>query len=375
MRNLLKYEFQKFIYNKKNFAVIIALIVFLSGLIFYYHQLDQEYPSTMSTKMWEIADYSKLMVKSMDITSKFMKEEKQKQAYEEQKQFWYRFNTKTLNLVNAYKHDNYRDMTFIENEIAWNELLLEGLNKGYNMNNVTNESIVEIQEKITQDQYILENNVEIAHSPYETNFINLFNLIFTGYSTLLLAFFFLLLAFDINSAEFENGSYKIMYSGKDPATKIIHAKMVFSFLLVLFYLLLIVAVFVVAGIMFGLGDPIYPYPVGMITHPSFLICLIMLLLYFIALLSLSAIILYVSYKTYSSSVTLVVTITAYMMILVFRQIFDFKWLYSYIPFCYPFVRDIIQAEGVWLCVIFGIAISFLLLNLCSKNMKKRDIFV
>lgn len=375
MRNLLKYEFQKFIYNKKNFAVIIAFIVFLSGLIIYNHRLDQEYSNTMSTRMWEIADYSKLMVKSMDITSKFMKEEKQVQAYEEQKQFWYKFNTKTLNLVNAYKHDDYRNMTFIENEIAWNELLLEGLNKGYNMNNVTSDRIVNIQEKITQDQYILENKIEIPHSPYETTFFNLFNLIFTGYSTLLLAFFFLLLVFDLNTAEFENGSYKIMYSGKDPVTKIIKAKMVFSFLLVLFYLFLILAVFVIAGIIFGLGDSIFPYPVGMNTYPSYYICLIMLVLYFVALLSLSAIILYVSYKTYSSSVTLVVAITAYMMILVFQQVFDFQWLYSYIPFCYPFVRDIIQAEGVWLCVIFGLVISFLLLNLCCKNMKKRDIFV
>lgn len=375
MINLFRYELQKFIYNKKNTVILISLILFLTGFIVYNNQLDKQYPIDMSEKLEDIADYSNKTAKGITMSMTNIPEGEYKQQLEVQHDYWLKLYTKSLVLVNGYKYDGYQNADFLKTEIVWNELLLEGMENGYNLDVVTRDTKKTIQEQISKDQYILNNKVKIPHSPYECNFLNLFKLVFTGYTTLFLLFLFLLMVFDISAVEFETGSYKIMYSSKESIKKIILTKLAFSIFLIIFFLLIMTIVFAAAGFVFGFGDPNYPYPVLPDIFPLYFIILTLLPLYFIALLVLSCMILFISYITYSSSVTLVVMITSYMMVIVFQQIFNFDWLYPYIPFCYPFNREIIQVHGTWVCSGIGIVLSLFLMIICIKSMSKRDILV
>lgn len=375
MKNLLKYEFQKFIYNKKNLVIIVSIIISLISFVGYNHYLDQQYSINMKNEMLEIANYSSKTAKGIEISMKNLEEGEQKEQLREQKQFWADLNSKSLILVNYYIFDSYQEIEFIKSEILWNKLILKGMEKKYNLDRVTRESKNTIKEKISKSQYIIDNEVKVPNSPYECNFFNLFNLIFMGYPTLVFTFFFLLLIFDITTTEFENGSYKIMYSTKESITKIVSVKAITSLILVFSYILLIITIFSLTGLIFGFGTFSYPYSVDTQIFQIGIMVIFMLLLYTVSLITLSGMVLLISYITNSSSVTLVVMIMAYMMVIIFQQIFEFQNLYAYIPFCYPFVREIIQENGIMVCSSIGIIVFIVIVFVCMKYMKGKDLLV
>ena len=74
-------------------------------------------------------------------------------------------------------------------------------------------------------------------------------------------------------------------------------------------------------------------------------------------------------------VTLVTILSCYMMVIVFQQILDYRWLYPYIPLCYPFNKDIIQYHGTIQSIIIGLAVSFVFIEISIRSLKRKDITV
>lgn len=375
MKELLLYEFKKFIYNKKNIVIFCIMLIFLGGFIVYNDYQDKKYPDVMYRQMSEANDYASKRVQSLSISDSYSNDENEKEDLQKQKEYWSKLSDTSSILAGEYMMDKNQSVDFVQDEIKWNQIVLEGIHANYNMTPITRDSEKTIKNKIENDQYIIDHQLEILNSPYSCNTLNLFNLLFSDYVGLFLMFLFILLIFDIAPSEFENKSYKILYSSHHARATVFCSKLIFSLFVILAFLMLIAIVFTISGFFFGFGDFVYPYSVYPDIYPFGKAVALLFIIFFIGLLCLTGMIQFLSYWTYSSSVTLVTILSIYMMVIVFQQIFDFRWLYPYIPFCYPFNKDIIQYHGTIICCIIGLITTFLLSVISIKLLDKRDITV
>lgn len=375
MTQLFKYELKKFIYNKKNIVVVLATLLFLGMFIAYNDYQDQQYPNKMYTEMTNASVYSSKMVKNIETSMKYMEEGTKKEEFKQQKKFWDNLSTSSLILSSGYMKKDYKNEDFVKEQIEWYHLVLDGRKKNYDLDPISRLTIRTIKEQIQKDQYIVDNHIEIMNSPYSCNSLNLFNLLFSDYVGLFIAFPFLLLVFDIVAIEFENSSYKSLYTSNYSRSTILISKTIFIGLLIIAYIAMISSVFFISGFKFGFGNTIYPYAVYPEIYPFYQAVFLMLAIFVMALMSLSAITIFISSWTFSSSVTLVTILSCYMMVIVFQQILDYRWLYPYIPLCYPFNKDIIQYHGTIQSIIIGLAMSFVFIEISIRSLKRKDITV
>lgn len=373
MKSLFRYEWHKFLFHKKNRALLFLLVMFLVGFIGVHYQKDQNYPVDMEETMFKNAEIARGNAKMASAASTYLTNEEEIRELEKESDYWNELSGICTLLQADYSNASHHTVSFLRNEADWYRMVIEGRKQGYNVDSITLWSDKTLHEKLSVNQYLIQKKLTPQNSPFECNFFNLINLLCSDYYPLLLTAIFLLMVFDICSSEFENGTYKTLYTTSISRVNILKAKFLFMLTLSVLYILLILFIFQAAGLLFGIGSPDYPYLVNSVISTILKADGYMLLIFFANLLFLIAILVGISYMIHSSSVCLAFVIILYAVVVIYRQVFDFASLYSFIPACYIFNKEIIQYHGTGICLFISIVCAATVLPITGKCFSKQNL--
>lgn len=373
MKALYRYELHKFIFQKKNGVLIILLLLFLTGFIAMNYQKDQAYPEDMKNRMMDYAETARDSAKMASTAAIYLNDPTEIRKLEEEAEFWNKFSGVCSVLQADYSDRNHHSLDFLHKEATWYRMISEGREQGYNTDQITQWNDKTLQEKMKVNQYLIKENLSPLNSPFECNFFNLINLLFSDYYPLVLTMLFLLMVFDICSSEFENGTYKTIYATPVSRSMILKTKFLFMLSAMIVFILLILLVFGIAAIFFGMGSFTYPYLINSVISGIAKADGYLFVIFFSNLLFMMAVLVCLGYSTHSSSLSLAVVIVLYAVAVIYRQVFDFEYLYSYLPVCYIFNKEIIQYQGTWMSFLSSIGCCTALLPITGVYFSRQNL--
>lgn len=375
MKALFRYEFLRFYYQKKNWAIFLITLLLLTGFIGYNWYQDIHYVENRVEKLQEVVDIGARKVNAASMVASMSEDPQEKEKLTEEALLWQDINSRSYDLLAGYMYEENRTPSFLKEENAWVEQILKARKAGIDTSQVENRTDQELRDVIRKNEYIIKNNIEIPESPYHCSFFNLIGLLFTGYNPILLSMIFMLFVFDIFAAEFDNSSYKIMYSMKLRRKDVYAAKYITACGIAAGLLALIFAVFLIMSIFFGIGDMQYPVLAGEKIITIVQADILQFMTYLFGVLFFFAFLEITSYLSCSTVTTLTFSIALYVMLIMFAQMLDIKDMYAYIPFYTIYCSEILQSNGIISSICISIAGTILLYLIGNLVFNKKDIKV
>lgn len=256
--------------------------------------------------------------------------------------------------------------------MQWNDLLIEGKIKKYTIISYTTYSLDYLKKTQKEYRYLKKNHIPIKHSPYVCTTSNLAVNLSNHYLGAVLLILYFLLIFDIFK-EFDQGVYKILFTSKYDTLKIILTKVVFSIFLLIGFIGLIVLLFGVNTLIFGMGNTQYSFSVR--NHIYMESKILMYIIFITIAMSLFLIGIYtlISCLFKSTTTSLVITITLYLMVNLFSQ--NLHKINYFIGFLNVDMFSMLQQNKIFTICIINIVVLIVCVILSILLLKKRDLIV
>lgn len=247
MISLIVIEFKMFFRQRKNWLVLICLVL-LSTFFIHSHiklnQMNEEYRGILlSNNISHLQDAILRMTnESNEIYTNEIERLNQEITYMQKMQ-------------NALLMEDWNE--YLRNEIASERSELEGILSGSLVSSTT---VEELEESIAIKEILIDKNIKPIFTEYAMSSWNFIPLFLTGNTMFLIVFVIIYFASSIVASDFEKGTYKLVYNLPLSKLKIYLSKLitalainyawVFTFLLGCFGILSIIV---------GTGDGNYPY--------------------------------------------------------------------------------------------------------------------
>lgn len=368
MINLLKYEWKKFLYNKKNKIVfLLAFCSFIGYASFHIYQ-NHIFMQTKTEQFYKIRQNVQYDIENMSNYQFLAEKTEDKQYYGEILEY---FN-KLYNSANDLYRDYSNSTNSLNDLIRWNELLIEGKTKKYEINMYTNDSLEQLKKNKNELYYLKQNHIPIKESPYVCLSSNLIvNLSKFNLGFVILIFYFLLI-FDLFS-EFDCGAYKILYSSKNNFLGIVLSKVFFSILILLLLILMLALLVCLNSFVFGLGNMQYPYSIGTNIYQESTIIFYTFCIIASMCLFLIGVYTLISCLFKFTTTSVVLTITIYLMINLFGEYLSkFNYLIGFLNID---LFSMIQQNKVVLTCLMDISILVVCIILSTLIIQKKDLVV
>lgn len=257
---LIKLEWAKFAESRKNRLIVILLILFLLGIVFYNQieyknyfeiqersMIEQRYKAKGSLNFISLLKERDEAYKEKPNEILFLENEEKNSLLLE----YYYKDFKVEDSINILKTKNKKFENLIfgqENDFIKTEVL-----------KAREQTPITLMKYITQNNYIIDHEIEPIINPYDLNGVNFLLLLLKGYTPIILVIFTVLLSMDIFSSEMEEGSYKVYYTQPFSRNTIYWAKIISGLLFSLGVLIVsISAFFIVISLTNGIGEYYYP---------------------------------------------------------------------------------------------------------------------
>lgn len=341
MIHLLKFEFKKFFYKKKNLMLILILFLITVAFIFLNLTLDKSITKSKTLSIeYHIESVKSALLKVDSEISRLPS------------------NTKLKNIKNTYEFQlsllqsqhsalNSNDwIKVLESQIKIDKNLVKDIESGFTISPI---SVDEITDNININSILLEKKIKPINENSSMQFYNFLKLFLDSPLILILIIAIIIFTADTVSSEVENKTINLLLTQPISKRKIILSKILSSIFLMIFIMFsIILLAFLFLGFTQGFGDLNYPTRFltnGMIDYVSlgkFLLYLIpnfILLIIFTVVLSI-----FISTITNqaatSSSITILLTISTYMIIN-YRLLNKVAHL---IPFSYISLSSLLQGN-------------------------------
>lgn len=264
MFKLIESEWIKFTDNRKNRILILLLICYLVGLVFYYVKADKNYFSTMEK---ELRDQNIEAGQRLEIINMLEERNEEYEINPVEVEFLNTEKTTSFLLEYFYKEKdftNWRNKLEAENR-KFNNLIL-----GYE-NDFMNENVLaargqqptQLKQHIVRNEYLIENDIEPYPSPYKLNGIQFLTFLLEGYTPTIFIAFCVVLSIDTFLKEMEEGSYKLYFTQPYSRKRIYKSKLISTLLFVIAIIAAIILVFfIIISIVYGIGEGTYPQVIG-----------------------------------------------------------------------------------------------------------------
>lgn len=124
-------------------------------------------------------------------------------------------------------------------------------------------SIDQVNREIEYIDNLLQSNTSIIINPYALNGANFLKNFFTGSNLIVVLIFILLFVVDSYALELREDSYKTLYTSPIKRKTILLSKILASYMLVCFILLMVLAIaFMIISVIFGWGKLLYPLSIN-----------------------------------------------------------------------------------------------------------------
>ena len=368
MMNLLMYEWKKFIYNKKNKMVFLIILVSFIGYVSFHFYQNQIYMEKKVEQFYTIRQNIQYDIENMINYQSLVEKPEEKQYYGKKLEY---FN-KLYNSSNDLYCDYSNSINSLDDIILWNELLIEGKTKKYEINMYTNDSLEKLKKNKKELRYLEQNHIPIKESSYVCSSLNLIVNLAKLNLGFVIGIFYFLLIFDVFS-EFDCGTYKILYSTKDNYFKIILSKMIFSFFVLILFVAFIVLLFFFNFFTFGLGNIQYPFSIGTNVYSEIKIVIYIFLIIISMCIFLIGVYALISYLLKSTTTSLVVTITIYLIMNLAGEYFStFNYLIGFLNID---ISCMIQQNKVGLTCLMDIIVLVVCVIFSTLVLQKKDIVV
>lgn len=400
MHKLMNCEFNKFTKSKKNKLMLLVLIIYFISLMIIYTIANGKYFSKLERYMEEQQLHAEGHIRVINF---------QKQANEDQHleyeidplelEFWNIEKITSIQLKHLYKTNKNEDLKrILRVEIEKYENLLDGVEKGFISKaslDAREQSVSELKKQIILNNYLLENDIVPLESPYKLTGINFLVLLLKDANPMIIIILLSLFCIDVFLNEMEEGSYKLHFTQPFTRKKIFISKITTAILFtigIVFALILIM--FIILSLINGVGSGDYPQTIAEsnilfflgnnlgnlnnieITSSIHYIVLghIMLL---VLVISITIITLAISIFTNSSSSTLGILTSIFMMSFVLNTFGEEESLINlFYPLSYLNIDAVLNAQvksSYLLGLIVNLLICIILIILSYKVLMKRDL--
>lgn len=260
MFKIMKLEWVKFAESRKNRLIFILMFLFLLGSVFYNQIEYDRYFETQEKSMIEQRNKANA---SLRIIQMFIERVKEYKENPNEILFLENEEKSSLLLEYAYKDFKVEDsMNILELKNRKYENIIFGEENGFvkaKILKARGQTPIILKRYITQNDYIIDNEIKPIINPYDLNGVNFLFLLLKGYTPIILVIFTVLLSMDIFSSEMEEGSYKVYYTQPFSRRSIYWAKILSGSLFSLGALAILISLFfVVISLTKGLGAYYYP---------------------------------------------------------------------------------------------------------------------
>ena len=256
----MKLEWVKFVESRKNRLIFILMFLFLLGSVF-YNQI--EYDRYFETQVKTMVEQRNKANASLRIIQMFIERVKEYKENPNEVLFLENEEKSSLLLEYAYKDFKVEDsMNILELKNRKYENIIFGEENGFvkaKILKARGQTPIILKRYITQNDYIIDNEIKPIINPYDLNGVNFLYLLLKGYTPIILVIFTVLLSMDIFSSEMEEGSYKVYYTQPFSRRSIYWAKILSGSLFSLGALAILISLFfAVISLTKGLGEYYYP---------------------------------------------------------------------------------------------------------------------
>lgn len=260
MFKIMKLEWVKFVESRKNRLIFILMFLFLLGSVF-YNQI--EYDRYFETQVKTMVEQRNKANASLRIIQMFIERVKEYKENPNEVLFLENEEKSSLLLEYAYKDFKVEDsMNILELKNRKYENIIFGEENGFvkaKILKARGQTPIILKRYITQNDYIIDNEIKPIINPYDLNGVNFLYLLLKGYTPIILVIFTVLLSMDIFSSEMEEGSYKVYYTQPFSRRSIYWAKILSGSLFSLGALAILISLFfAVISLTKGLGEYYYP---------------------------------------------------------------------------------------------------------------------
>ena len=257
---IIKLEWVKFVESRKNRLIFILLFLFFLSIIF-YNQI--EYKNHFEIQERSMIEQRNKARGSLKIIQLLIENDKVYKENPNEILFFENEETNSLLLEYYYKDFKVEDsINILKTQNKKFENLIFGQENGFiktDLLKARGQAPINLMKHISQNNYIIDNEIEPIINPYDLNGVNFLLILLKGYTPLILVIFTVLLSMDIFSSEMEEGSYKLYYTQPFSRKTIYWAKILSGLLFSLGVLIaLISSFFVVISITHGIGKHYYP---------------------------------------------------------------------------------------------------------------------
>lgn len=368
MACLLKYEWKKFIHTKKNWLVFVLILCSFIGYVSFNGYQNHVYIEAKTEKFSKARQNATYDITNMANYQFLAEKEKEKQYYGDAIEYFKRLYSSANDLYRDYSTSTVS----LDDLMQWNALLIEGKTKKYTIVSYTTDSLKQLKKTQKEYRYLKRNHIPIKRTPYVCTTSNLVVNLSNHYLGAVLLILYFLLIFDLFK-EFDQGTYKILYTSKYNISKIIFTKALFSILLLIGFIGLFALLFGVNTLLFGIGNTQYPFSIGNQIYAESKICLYILFITIAMCLFLIGIYTLISCVFKSITTSLVITITIYLMINLFGE--SFRKINYFIGFLNIDLFSMLQQNKIFILCIMDIVVLMVCVILSVLWLKKKDLIV
>jgi ABC-type transport system involved in multi-copper enzyme maturation permease subunit len=274
MIKAIKFELRKNIKSKKNkllcLGFIIYVIVFAMSLVYKEKEYDKNQHTICEYNLIEygsIIGINAIKLKDVDESSE---EYKKIQAESN----FYQSQHSSDMLVNRFFSEKMKGhKRSLEDEITFTKALkmrYASMKNAFENGAIDAEylegrglSIDQVDREIEYIDKLLQSNTSIIINPYTLNGANFLKNFFTGSNLIVILLFILLFVVDSYALELREDSYKTLYTSPIKRKTILLSKILASYMLVCFILLMVLAIaFMIISFIFGWGKLLYPLSIN-----------------------------------------------------------------------------------------------------------------
>lgn len=355
----MKYEFKKFVFNKRNMGVFGFLIFFIICFIAYNVYMDFHYNESQIKIYQKAHQVSENMMNSLNDNEEYT--------------FWKGVNRNSYTIIQAYFKEENTTEEFMKLKITWDELMIQANENGYVVKEFETRNAQTILNEIKQLKYLKKNNMQVLHSPYAPQTFNVWNKFFGQKIYLIVLLVVCILLCDIFGLEIESGFYKYLYVSRLSKLKIISNKIMFSVMIAFASIAVVILILLLSGLIFGFGNSEYPYfyfSQMYMVKDIVLQSLMLMMVESVFLVGISSLWFSVSLNT---GFVLTMNLFLYALFYVFEGVINYQSFFVYVPFLHiDFLNMIIHKQ-----VVFSIVVSFTYFMVCwivsLNHFKKREL--
>ena len=247
MISLIAIELKMFFRQRKNWLVLICLVL-LSTFFIHSHiklnQMNEEYRGILlSNNISHLQDAILRMTnESNEIYTNEIERLNQEITYMQKMQ-------------NALLMEDWNE--YLRNEIASERSELEGILSGSLVSSTT---VEELEESIAIKEILIDKNIKPIFTEYAMSSWNFIPLFLTGNTMFLIVFVIIYFASSIVASDFEKGTYKLVYNLPLSKLKIYLSKLITALAInYAWVFIFLLGCFGILSIIVGTGDGNYPY--------------------------------------------------------------------------------------------------------------------